>query len=407
MSTRKRKLVDNKTKESAKKLNVNMSDEWKEEDSIIYKCYKTQTPNEKIAAFDLDGTLIRPKGKAKFPKNADDWQFTFTFIPSKLKKLVEEGYRVVIFSNQNGFSRINSKKKGKVEEEQFKIKINNIFKEIDIPISIFCAVEKDKFRKPCREMWNKFLENFNKVEIDYEKSFYCGDAAGRPDGWKYNVKKDFSDNDRKFALNCNLKFYTPEEYFMNEKPADFKLSSDPYTLKNKKVSLYEPSDKELIPKDKHTEMIIFVGYPGSGKSHFAKKYLLPEGYVHINQDTLKTADRCLKTAKQELELKHSVVIDNTNPSKDKRLKYIKIAKDLNIPVRCFKFETDEDISQHNNKYRQIVKGETLIPTIAYRFYKSNYNEPTLSEGYEDILKINFIPSFDGKSQEDEYYTYYI
>jgi len=30
-------------------------------------------------------------------------------------------------------------------------------------------------------------------------------------------------------------------------------------------------------------MIIFVGYPGSGKSHFAKKYLLPKGYVHINQ----------------------------------------------------------------------------------------------------------------------------
>jgi len=407
MSSRKRKTDDNEKNKSSKKINGNMSDDWKEEDSVIYKCYKTQTPNKKIAGFDLDDTLIRPKGKAKFPKNEDDWQFKFTFIPSKLKKLVEEGYNVVIFSNQNGFSRIDSKKNSKVKEMQFKIKMDNIFKAMDIPISIFCAVEKDKFRKPCKGMWNKYLEQFNKVDIDYENSFFCGDAAGRPEGWKSNAKKDFSDNDRKFAMNCNLKFYTPDEYFMNEKPATFKLSSDPNTLKDKKVSLYEPSDKELIPKDKHTEMIIFVGYPGSGKSHFAKKYIIPEGYVHINQDILKTADKCLKTTENELKLKHSVVIDNTNPSQDKRVKYIDIAKKLNIPVRCFKFETNEDISLHNNKYRQIIKGETLIPNIAYRFYNSNYKEPTLSEGYEDILKINFIPSFDNKDQENEYYSYYI
>ena len=49
----------------------------------------------------------------------------------------------------------------------------------------------------------------------------------------------------------------------------------------------------------------------------------------------------------------------------------------------------------------------MIPNIAYRFYNSNYSEPTLSEGYEEIKKINFIPSFDEKSQEDEYYSYYI
>ncbi|KAG4087239.1 polynucleotide kinase 3 phosphatase-domain-containing protein [Neocallimastix lanati (nom. inval.)] len=407
MTSRKRKLNDNKDKNNAKKLNVGMPDDWREEDTVLIKSYKTQSPNEKIAAFDLDETLIRPKGKNKFPKNADDWQFTYSFIPNKLKKLVEDGFRVVIFSNQNGFSRIDSKKNAKIKEEQFKIKINNIFKILDIPIMIFCAVEKDKFRKPCKGIWNTFLEKYNKVDINYEKSFYCGDAAGRPEGWKRGVKKDHSDNDRKFALNCNLKFYTPEEYFMNEKPATFKLVSDPNILKNRKIALFEPSDKPLIPEDKHIEMIIFVGYPGSGKSHFAKKYLLPKGYVHINQDTLKTADKCLKAAENELEMKHSVVIDNTNPSKDKRIKFIKIAKKLNIPVRCFKFETDEEISLHNNKYRQIVKDETLIPNIAYRFYNSNYSEPTLSEGYEEIKKINFIPSFDEKSQEDEYYSYYI
>jgi len=352
MSTRKRKLVD-ENKSTAKKANVGMSNDWKEEDTILLKQYKEQTPNSKIAAFDLDDTLIKVKGKLKFPKDENDWQFLFSSTPNKLKKLVDDGYRIVIFSNQNGFSRKDRKKNGLLKEEQFKTKINNIFKIIDIPITIFCAVEKDKFRKPCNGMWKVFLEKYNKVDIDYENSFFCGDAAGRPNGWKRGAKKDFSDNDRKFAMNCKLKFYTPDEFFMNEKPAKFQLVSDPFSLKNSKKPLYEPSDKPLVPKDKHTEMILFVGYPGSGKSHFAKKHLLPEGYVHINQDTLKTADKCIKAAQKELAMKNSVIIDNTNPSKKKRSDYIKIAKDLNVPVRCFKFETPEDISLHNNKYREV------------------------------------------------------
>ncbi len=48
-------------------------------------------------------------------------------------------------------------------------------------------------------------------------SFYCGDAAGRP---KTETRpKDFSDSDIKFAANVGLKFLTPEELFLDEKPA--------------------------------------------------------------------------------------------------------------------------------------------------------------------------------------------
>jgi len=34
-------------------------------------------------------------------------------------------------------------------------------------------------------------------------------------------------------------------------------------------------------------------------------------------------------------------------------------------------------------------------------------EPTLDEGFEEIKKINFIPTFEDKKQEEEYYSYYI
>jgi bifunctional polynucleotide phosphatase/kinase len=50
-------------------------------------------------------------------------------------------------------------------------------------------------------------------EIDLTQSFYCGDAAGRAQGWAPKKKKDFSSSDRLFAMNIGIKFLTPEEHF--------------------------------------------------------------------------------------------------------------------------------------------------------------------------------------------------
>jgi len=67
-----------------------------------------------------------------------------------------------------------------------------------------------------------------------DKSFFCGDAAGRParssaDG--KSIKKDHSCCDRLFAMNIGLKFYTPEEYFLKESTEEF------YTL-----PVFNPND---------------------------------------------------------------------------------------------------------------------------------------------------------------------
>jgi bifunctional polynucleotide phosphatase/kinase len=75
------------------------------------------------------------------------------------------------------------------------------------------------------------------------QSAFVGDAAGRPASG--TQKKDFSASDRfaffpsfsshqhnlydtrKFAMNVGIKFYTPEEYFLNAKPEKFDLGFDP------------------------------------------------------------------------------------------------------------------------------------------------------------------------------------
>jgi len=40
------------------------------------------------------------------------------------------------------------------------------------------SIEDDHTRKPRTGMWKYFLD-LSKIDIDYENSIYCGDAAGR------------------------------------------------------------------------------------------------------------------------------------------------------------------------------------------------------------------------------------
>ena len=152
----------------------------------------------KIAGFDLDFTIVKPKNFRRFPKNKDDWIFLNDHVKKKLKELYNEGYRIVIFTNQGGIS------KGKTKLDDIIHKLDNIIKSLDIPVDYVISYGYDKNRKPDIGMWNIY-KKYSKKRIFRKNSFYCGDAAGR--------KKDFSNSDKKFAENIGIKFYLPEEIF--------------------------------------------------------------------------------------------------------------------------------------------------------------------------------------------------
>lgn len=51
-------------------------------------------------------------------------------------------------------------------------------------------------------MWDMLVKEKNDgVEIDVDKSFYVGDAAGREKNWAPKKNKDHSAADRLFAMN--------------------------------------------------------------------------------------------------------------------------------------------------------------------------------------------------------------
>lgn len=68
-----------------------------------------------ISFYDLDGTLIKPKSGAKWPKNKEDWAWWHVSVPAKLKQEVEAGRHVVVISNQgSGQEKTIQEWKGKI-----------------------------------------------------------------------------------------------------------------------------------------------------------------------------------------------------------------------------------------------------------------------------------------------------
>lgn len=373
---------------------------------LIYKSDYNFKQNNKIIAFDLDDTIIKTKSNKKISIDKEDWEFKY----NSNKKIIEEFNKgdtnIIIFTNQ---SSINKKEYNKEIEDNIKYKIESIIKELNIPVMVFIATKDDKYRKPNYFMWNKMLE-INNMKVDLNNCLYIGDACGREKN-KYH-SKDFSDTDYKFALNIGINFKTPEDYFnIDDSKEKFNLKYfDFNNLSNDNINI-ELYDKEII---------IFVGYPGCGKSTFYKQYF--NNYVHINQDILKTKIKCLKLCLNSMKENKNIVIDNTNPSKEIRQKYINMAKLNNYKCRCIYFDIDLLLAKHMNYYRElsknndiiitendslkIIHSETLrVPDIAYNMYKSKFEMPEISEGFDEIINIKSKIEFDNEENKNLFFKY--
>lgn len=152
-----------------------------EHETLIVLSFHHQHPSEKIAAFDLDNTLIETVSGRKFARDITDWKL-MVHVKRKLQELHGNGFRIVIFTNQASIAT------GKLTKEDFTKKMNAIAKTIDIPLLVFAATSHDIYRKPCIGMWSYLLEHENgNLEPDLSCSFFVGDAAGRLADWKKGV----------------------------------------------------------------------------------------------------------------------------------------------------------------------------------------------------------------------------
>ena len=282
-----------------------------------------------MAAFDYDWTLVNPKDGKTFPSSIDDWLWLYPNIPTKLIEYYENNYMIVIFTNQS--------KKWKCEQ------IELVLKQLNIPLFIVIATDKTEY-KP-----NPILFNILNFDIDKTESFFVGDAIGR--------KSDYADSDKVFAENIGIKCFSPEDIFVDKS---------------------QSFDLPLIPLSINPEIIIMVGYPGSGKTSIALNICKNENYIHISGDTYKTSTKMKKAALEYITQKKSIIFDATHSSIKKRLELIIFANKYKYEIKCIHLTTTLDISYKRNKLRN---DKEQVPKIAYSVYTKYYQEPTEQEGF--------------------------
>ena len=323
---------------------------WKQRDSCHYLKYKEPEGNF-LALFDLDSTIICTKSGKSWSAKIDDWKL-MPKVEDKLKEVALSGGLLAIVTNQLESAKLPS--------SQLKEKIGNVVKRLDIPMYVFMSSKRDYYRKPCPGMYDLLLTEIP-GKFDLESSYFVGDAAGR--------EHDHSDTDLKWALNANLKFFVPEQFFHSQETLPgFGMSYRP-----KEIFHNAP----LIESDPETELVIIVGSPASGKSYLARTTF--SSYVHINQDTLKTKTACISSCKVALLKGKSVIVDNTNPTKETRLEYLQLAKANGVKTRIIWLKFPKEWCRHLDMYRSITQEKPTLPKVVFNSYTSKLQPPSADE----------------------------
>ncbi|KAF1849978.1 PNK3P-domain-containing protein [Cucurbitaria berberidis CBS 394.84] len=398
-------------------------------DSLLVGRYSASTTTQgvtegkrRVAAFDFDSTLIKPASGKTFGRDATDWKWWDSSVPGKLKELHEQGFLIAIVSNQGGISLKPDPKTVKSDQKRladFKGKVSAVLNQLDLPIYVYAATARDQYRKPRTGMWQELVEDYDldsASSVDLENSLFVGDAGGR-DAGAGGAGKDHSCVDRDFAANVGLPFHTPEEYFLHEDPRPFVRSFDPITYiqkqadKPKSACTFGGSSAVTITKPDTSDIVLFCGSPGSGKSSFYWKHLQPLGYRRVNQDNLKTREKCVKAATVLIDEGIPVVVDNTNADLETRAVWIALARKLSIPIRCVLFTASAKLCEHNDTVRALNIGpetnpesRSILPKLAFNGFASRYREPSVPEGFEDIIKVDF--EFEGPEEQKKLWSKY-
>ncbi|KAI4242256.1 MAG: hypothetical protein L6R40_004127 [Gallowayella cf. fulva] len=354
-----------------------------------------------------DSTLISTLSGNIFAKDASDWRWWHISVPTVLKKLYADGYLIAILSNQGSLGLKTDPKSVQSDPKSlsnFKSKAGTVFSQLDLPVILLAATARDKYRKPRGGMWTELLEELDldaREGPDLEASFFVGDAGGR--AARSGVKADHSCSDRNFAANVGIEFRTPEEFFLHEPPIPFARDFEPSTYLNIATLTSSNTSPAVIARKIPRDIVIFCGSPASGKSTFYRKHLQPLGYERINQDTLKTRDKCIKVASNCLLEGIPVVVDNTNADRETRAIWVQLAKKFDVPIRCVHFTAPAKLCEHNDTVRAIAgnhfnpEKRAILPHSAFSSFASRFKQPTVDEGFQDVVAVEFRVGYLGIS----------
>lgn len=283
---------------------------------------------KRLAIFDFDWTMVKPKNGRRFPKDRSDWEWWSPRVPEVIRDYARRRFRIVLVTDQSKPWKIDM--------------IRDVLEVLGVSATVVIGTEPET-KKPHT---GQFLSVIPETSMDKTKSFFVGDAAGRPGDW--------ADTDRRFAEAIGVRFDTPEALFR-----EVKMDTQAWAKKH---------------------VLIMVGFPGSGKSTWAQAFAKEHAQTvtRIEGDTYKTATAMVKAARDahDAHPDHTLVMDATNGTRERRAAYIEFAKSIGFPVVCVWMTTDLKTALARAQARTTAPA---VPAVALYRYQKVFEAPTQDE----------------------------
>lgn len=132
------------------------------------------------------------------------------------------------------------------------------------------------------------------------------------------------------------------------------------------------------------EAVIFTGIQACGKSSFYLEQFYTT-HIRLNMDMLRTRHRERLLLDACLRAKQSFVIDNTNPLRTDRKKYIDLIKEHGFELTGYYFQSNlkECLARNNNR-----SGTSRVPEVAVLGTYKKLELPDFTEGYDRLYYVS-------------------
>lgn len=135
------------------------------------------------------------------------------------------------------------------------------------------------------------------------------------------------------------------------------------------------------------QLIIFIGLQAAGKSTFYQTHFA-ETHTLISKDLLRNnkrpARRQSQLVEEALQARLSVVIDNTNPTREDREQLIRLGRQYGAEIIGYYFEPQVKLSLERNRLRD---GPARVPDIAIFATRKKLVPPTYDEGFDKLYTV--------------------
>lgn len=126
--------------------------------------------------------------------------------------------------------------------------------------------------------------------------------------------------------------------------------------------------------------VIIMGIQGSGKSEFYRRYL-SDSYVRINLDTLNTRNKERQLLQDCIDAGKNFAVDNTNPTKEDRQRYIVPSKASGYRVIGYFMESKLQACIERNNLRE---GKEKLSAQAIAATSNKLQMPSHEEGFDEL-----------------------